>query len=74
MGLLRCRRCVELRAGSRRLALRLPELPVLDERERERLLGRRMTAEEVAEARRERRRRLRACLRRIRRWRPWDGS
>ena len=74
MGLLRCRRCVELRAGSRRLALWLPELPVLDARERERLFGRPMTAEEVAEARLERRRRLRAWLRGMRRWLPWDGS
>ena len=73
MGLLTGRRCVELRVCGRRLALWLPAVPVLDARERERLLGRRMTAEEVAEARRERRRRLRAWLRRRVGWLPWDG-
>ena len=74
MGLLRCRRCVELRAGSRRLALRLPELPALDARERERLFGRPMTPEEVARARADRRARLRSWLRRKVWWLPWDGS
>ena len=74
MGLLTGRRCVELRVRGRPLVLWLPELPVLDARERERLFGRPMTAEEVAGDRAARRRRFRARLRRIWRWRPWDGS